>query len=84
MSDDGNLCFLSQPQTTGDTDRALFFKLLTKLKKRKVSVSLRSQEKVGLGKKQNSNLSYCFKWQNLDKYYIKDYFHFDSSSAMAN
>lgn len=52
MSDDGNLCFLSQPQTTGDTDRALFFKLLTKLKKKKlVSVSLRSQEKVGLGKK---------------------------------
>lgn len=40
MSDDSNLCFLSQPQATGDTDRALFFKLLTKLKEEKLTFSL--------------------------------------------
>lgn len=35
MSDDGSLCFLCQFQTTGDTDRALFFKLFTKLEIKK-------------------------------------------------
>lgn len=40
MSDDSNLCFLSQPQATGDTDRALFFKLLTKLKEEKLAFPL--------------------------------------------
>jgi hypothetical protein len=34
MSDDGDLGFLSQPQATGYTDRALFFKLFTKLKEK--------------------------------------------------
>lgn len=36
MSDDGNLCFLSQSQATGDTDRTLFFKFFTKLKEEKL------------------------------------------------
>lgn len=36
MSDDGNLCYFSQPQATRDTDRALFFKLFTKLKEEKL------------------------------------------------
>lgn len=44
MSDDGNLCFLSQPQATGDTDRALFFKLLTKLKEEKLAFLLGAKQ----------------------------------------
>lgn len=50
VSDNGNLCFLSQPQATGDTDRALFLELLTKLKEEKLVFPLGVNKERGLKK----------------------------------